>query len=100
MKKIVGFPLHLVWQAIVLPIKVMIASLGFTFRAGVSVGKLPVKGGAVVTRALGWKIVGALSIGMIIGVIVGRQIGLLSHNHGHDEPALEVETSSEAEVAA
>ncbi|MEI7623485.1 MAG: hypothetical protein WCJ88_08015 [Actinomycetes bacterium] len=100
MKKIIGFPLHLVWQAIVLPIKVMIASLGFTFRAGVSVGKLPVRGGAIVTRALGWKIVGALSLGMVLGFLVGRQIGLLSHNHDHDEPTFDVETSTEAEVAA
>ena len=100
MKKIIGFPLHLVWQAIVLPIKVMIASLGFTFRAGVSVGKLPVRGGAIVTRALGWKIVGALSIGVVLGFFVGRQIGLLSHDHDHDEPTFDVETSTEAEVAA
>ena len=100
MKKIVGFPLHLVWQAIVMPIKVMIASLGFTFRVGVNVGKLPVRGGAVVTRALGWKIVGTLGIGMIIGFLVGRQIGLLSHNHAHEVSTAEMEASAETEVAA
>ena len=100
MKKIVGFPVHLLWQAIVLPIKVMIASLGFTFRAGVNVGKLPVRGGAVVTRMLGWKIVGALGVGMVIGVLVGRQIGLLSHDHDHEPALTDAEMGAESEVAA
>jgi hypothetical protein len=89
MKDLVMFPLRLVWQAIVLPTKLLIASLGFTFRAGVSVGKLPVKGGAVVSRALGWKLIGALAVGVVIGVVVGRQVERMMHDrdHEHDHDA-------------
>lgn len=100
MKKLITFPAHLVWEAIVVPLKVLVASLGFTFRAGLAVGKLPVKGGAVVTRALGWKLVGAVTLGMLIGVLIGRQIGLMSHNHDHDhDDAVDVGNES-VEVAA
>jgi len=84
MKKLVSFPLHVLWQVIALPTKVLLSSLGFTFRAGYMIGALPVKGGAVVTRALGWKIIGALTVGVVIGFFVGRQVGLLSHNHDHE----------------
>ena len=84
MKKFITFPVHIAWRAIVLPVKVLIASLGLTFRAGFKVGALPVTGSAAVTRALGWKIVGAVTIGVVIGIVIGRQIGLMSHNHDHD----------------
>ncbi|MSW30388.1 MAG: hypothetical protein F2867_08850, partial [Actinobacteria bacterium] len=53
MKKLLTFPVHFAWRALVLPVKVLVASLGLTFRAGFKVGALPVKGSAVVTRALG-----------------------------------------------
>mgnify|MGYP000857274523 FL=1 len=84
MKKLITFPVHIAWRAIVLPVKVLIASLGLTFRAGFKVGALPVKGSAAVTRALGWKIVGAVTVGVVIGIVIGRQIGLMSHNHDQD----------------
>lgn len=84
MKNLVTFPVHLLWQALVLPLKVLLASLGFTFRAGVSVGKLPVKGGAVLSRALGWKLIGALIVGVVVGVFIGRQVERMTHQHDHD----------------
>ena len=84
MKKLMRFPFHVLWQAVALPTKVLLSSLGLTFRAGYTVGSLPVKGGAAVTRVLGWKIIGALTVGLVIGFFVGRQVGLLSHNHDHD----------------
>lgn len=97
MKKLVTFPLHVMREAIVVPIKVLIASMRLTFRIGFKAGALPVKGGAVVTRALGWKLVGAVTIGMVIGVVIGRQIGLMSHSHDEEVPA---PTENIAEVAA
>lgn len=100
MKKLVTFPLHLVWEAIVVPTKMLIASLGFTFRAGYTVGKLPVRGGAVVTRALGWKIIGAVTVGMVVGLIIGRQLGLMSHNHDHDHDVDFGTFNEDVEVAA
>jgi len=85
-------------------VKVLIASLGLTFRAGFKVGALPVKGSAVVTRALGWKIVGAITVGVVIGIVIGRQIGLMSHNHdndhGHDYDADFAFDGATDEVAA
>lgn len=100
MKKLITVPIHLLWEAIVVPVKVLVASLGFTFRAGLAVGKLPVKGSAVVTRALGWKLVGAVTLGMVIGVLIGRQIGLMSHNHDHDHDNVIDVDNERAEVAA
>jgi|GEM_PF-1433085 len=104
MKKLITFPVHVAWQAIVLPMKVLIASLGLTFRAGFKVGALPVKGSAVVTRALGWKIIGAVTVGVVIGIVIGRQIGLMSHNHdndhGHDYDADFAFDGATDEVAA
>lgn len=84
MKKLVTSPLHLLWQALVLPLRLLVGSLGFTFRAGVSVGKLPIKGGAVVSRALGWKILGAVTIGVVIGFVLGRQVERIVHSRSHN----------------
>lgn len=83
MKLITG-PIHLAWRALVLPIKVVLATIGLTFRTGLAVGRLPVKGGVVVSRALGWKIVGALVVGTILGFVAGRQITLRTSGHDHD----------------
>lgn len=104
MKSVLTFPVRVVWQAIVLPTRVLLASLGLTFRAGVSVGKLPVKGGAAVTRALGWKLLGAITLGVIVGFVIGRQFGRMSRDQDHNfnelnEPQNEIETSG-AGVAA
>lgn len=102
MKKLLTFPFRATWQAVVVPVRVLVASLGLTFRAGLAVGKLPVKGGAVVSRALGWKILGALTVGVVIGVVIGRQIGRMSHGHDHSEHAIdgEADAAIDAGVAA
>lgn len=91
MKNPLTFPVRLLWQALVLPLKVLRSSLGLTFRAGVSVGKLPVKGGAVVSRALGWKLIGALVVGVVMGVFIGRQVERMTHRHDHDHGANELD---------
>lgn len=83
MKKLLTLPVRAAWHAVVLPVKVLMASLGLTFRAGFAVGKLPVKGGAVVSRALGWKIIGALTVGLVIGLVLGRRLGAMGHDHDH-----------------
>lgn len=83
MKLITG-PIHLAWRALVLPVKVIVASVGLTFRAGLMAGRLPVKGGVAVSRALGWKIVGALVLGTVLGFVAGRQFTLLTNGHDHD----------------
>jgi len=83
MKKVVTFPIRALRQAFVVPLKVLFASLGFTFRAGVAVGKLPVRGGAVVSRALGWKILGAVTVGLVVGVVIGRQVERMMHASEH-----------------
>ena len=77
-------PLHVLWKSIVLPVKVIFSTADLTFRAGVKVGGLPVKGSAALTRALGWKLVGALTLGVVLGFLIGRKVALLGHDHGHD----------------
>ena len=86
MQNLVTSPVRLLWQALVLPLKVLRSSLGFTFRAGVTVGKLPVKGGAVVSRALGWKLIGALIVGVVLGVRLTHR-----HDHDHDHGANDID---------
>jgi len=76
-------PFHLLWKSLVIPAKILFSTADLTFRAGVKVGGLSVRGGAVVTRALGWKLLGTLIFGVVIGVLVGRKIALLGHNHDH-----------------
>ena len=81
MKKLLTFPIRAMWQSFIVPVKVLLSSVGFIFRAGFTVGSLPVRGGALVSRALGWKILGALTLGVVIGVIIGRR--LAAHDHAH-----------------
>lgn len=84
MMRFLRLPFHLLRQAIVLPTRALIASLGLTFRLGFKAGALPVRGGAAVSRALGWKILGAVTLGMVIGVLIGRQVERQLHRHDHD----------------
>jgi hypothetical protein len=83
MKMITG-SVRFAWRAVVLPVKVLIASIGLTFRAGFGLGRLPVRGGAAVTRAFGWKIVIAVVVGAVVGFIVGRKVTLYMNDHDHD----------------
>ena len=93
--KTITFPIRLVVRALVLPIKVLFATTGLTFRAGLKVGALPVRGGVVAGRKLGAKTLFLLALGIAIGVVIGREIGIrsvgcdhdhdLDHNHDHGD---------------
>ena len=101
---------RLLWRAVVLPVKVLFSTADLTFRAGVKVGSLPVRGGAAVSRALGWKLVTALGVGVVIGFVIGREFAHWGHGHDHHdhdhhhhehdhEPVLEATSSIDGDPA-
>ena len=71
--KTITFPIRLIVRALVLPIKVLFATTGLTFRAGLKVGALPVRGGVVAGRKLGAKTLFLLALGIAIGVVLGQR---------------------------
>ena len=73
--KLLTFPVKLLVRLMVLPIKVVLATAGLTFRAGFKAGTLPVKGSAVAVRTLGLKAVLLFAAGVVLGVYVGRRLG-------------------------
>lgn len=85
MKPIRG-PVHFLWRATVLPLKVLFDAGELSFRAGVKVGGLPVRGSRVAVRALGWKLVLALGLGAVAGFLLGREVERRLHAlHHHDD---------------
>lgn len=78
--------LHFLWKATILPVKLLFETGGLTFRAGVKVGSLPVKGSRVAVRALGWKLAVAIVIGLVGGFVLGREVERRLHAmHHHDD---------------
>lgn len=87
--RLVTFPIRLVVRtvigAIVVPLKLLFATAGFTFRAGVKVGEVPVRTGSIAVRRLGLKALLVLVVGVAIGFVVGRRFAHLGHDHGDDD---------------
>jgi len=75
--KVITLPVRLVVRLVVLPIKLVLATAGLTFRAGFKVGTLPLRGGAAATRALGFKAVVLFVLGAVGGVAAARRFGLV-----------------------
>jgi hypothetical protein len=73
--KLLTFPIKLLIRLVILPIKLVLATAGLTFRAGFKAGTLPVKGGVVAGRALGLKALVLFAAGVALGVVVGRKLG-------------------------
>jgi hypothetical protein len=73
--KLLTFPIRLLFRLVVLPIKLVLATLGLTLRTGFKVGTLPVKGGAVATRALGFKAILLFVLGVAGGVALTKRFG-------------------------
>jgi hypothetical protein len=73
--KVLTFPIRLLLRLVILPVKLVLATAGLTFRAGFKVGTLPVKGSAVAVRRLGFKAVLLFIGGIALGVVVGRRLG-------------------------
>ena len=73
--KLLTFPIKLLVRLLILPIKLVLATAGLTFRAGFKAGTLPVKGGVVAGRALGLKALVLFAAGVALGVVVGRKLG-------------------------
>jgi hypothetical protein len=73
--KLLTFPVKLLIRLLVLPVKVVLATAGLTFRAGFKAGTLPVKGSAVAVRSLGLKAVVLFAAGIALGVVIGRRLG-------------------------
>jgi hypothetical protein len=86
--KLLTFPIRLLFRLIVLPIKLLFATLGLTLRTGFKVGTLPVRGGVVASRALGFKAIVLFGLGVVAGVALtkryGAQLGLTGPT---DDPA-------------
>ena len=77
---------HFLWRATVLPIKLGFDAGELTFRAGVKVGGLPVRGSRAAVRAVGWKIVIACGLGAVLGFVLGREVERRLHAmHHHDD---------------
>ena len=83
--KLLTFPIRLLLRLVLLPIKLVLATAGLTFRAGFKAGTLPMKGSAVAVRKLGFKAVLLFAAGVAVGVAIGRRLG---------EPAIELAESS------
>jgi hypothetical protein len=73
--KLLTFPIKLLIRLVILPIKLVLATAGLTFRAGFKAGTLPVKGSVVAGRALGLKALVLFAAGVALGVFVGRKLG-------------------------
>ncbi len=73
--KFLTFPIKVLIRLVILPIKLVLATAGLTFRAGFKAGTLPVKGGVVAGRALGLKALVLFGAGVALGVFVGRKLG-------------------------
>jgi hypothetical protein len=73
--KLLTIPVKLLFRLVLLPIKVVLATAGLTFRAGFKAGTLPVKGSAVAVRSLGLKAVVLFAAGVALGVFIGRRLG-------------------------
>lgn len=80
---------HFLWRATVLPIRLMFGASELTFRAGVKVGGLPVRGSRAAVRAVGWKIAVTLGVGTVAGFLLGREVErrlhARHHHDGHDQ---------------
>ena len=78
--------LHFLWKATILPIKLLFETGELTFRAGVKVGGLPVRGSRAAVRAVGWKITLGVVVGLVAGFAIGREAERRLHAlHHHDE---------------
>jgi hypothetical protein len=73
--RLISVPLKLLIRLVVLPVKVVLATAGLTFRAGFKAGTLPVKGSAFAVRSFGIKAVVLFAAGLALGVYVGRRLG-------------------------
>ena len=73
--RLISVPLKLLVRLVVLPVKVLLATAGLTFRAGFKAGTLPVKGSAFAVRSFGLKAVVLFAAGLALGVYVGRRLG-------------------------
>jgi hypothetical protein len=73
--KLLTFPIRLLFRLILLPIKLLFATLGLTLRTGFKVGTLPVRGGVVASRALGFKAIVLFALGVVAGVALTKRFG-------------------------
>ena len=73
--KLLTFPIRLLVRLVILPVKLVLATAGLTFRAGFKAGTLPMKGSAVAVRKLGFKAVLLFIGGVALGVMIGRRLG-------------------------
>jgi len=73
--KLLTFPFKLVFALVEVPIKVLLATLGFGVRTGAKATALPFRGGYRAGRALGLKAIVLFVGGVAVGVVIGRRIG-------------------------
>jgi hypothetical protein len=92
--KLLTFPIRLLFWLVLLPIKVVLAVAGLTFRTGFKAGTLPIKGSYRASRALGLKALVLFAAGIALGVVIGRRLGEsgadLAESYGgfdRDEPS-------------
>lgn len=87
--RLITFPIRLIVRTaigvVVVPLKVILATAGFTFRAGVKVGEVPVRTGSVAVRRLGVKALVVLVLGVAVGFVIGQRFAHLGHDHDHDD---------------
>ena len=73
--KLLTFPFRLLFKLVVLPIKLVFATLGFGMKTGAKATALPFRGGYRASRALGLKAIVLFVLGAAVGVAIGRRLG-------------------------
>jgi hypothetical protein len=72
--KVLLLPFRVIARMLVVSTKLVLATGEVAFRAGYAVGSVPVKGGAAAGRALGPKAVVLFVVGLVLGVVIGREL--------------------------
>ena len=89
--KLLTVPIRLLFRlvalVVVIPIKVILATAGLTFRTGFKAGTLPVKASVAGGRALGLKALVLFAAGVALGVVVGRRLAAAGVELERPEPS-------------
>ncbi len=67
--KLIKWFVHILWRLVLLPVKVLFAAVGISFKVGTTVATAPVKVGVRATRVAGVSGVVFLVVGFVLGLL-------------------------------